>query len=98
MSTPEFEWDPRKNRANLKKHHVSFEEAKTVFYDEGAIVALDPEHSEEEDRFLIIGFSIQLRLLLVCYCERRSGDVIRIISARKASRNEQKQYNEGELL
>ena len=98
MKAPEFEWDPTKNRANKKKHHVSFDEAKTVFFDEGALVAADPDHSAGEDRFLIIGFSIQLRVLLVCFCDRREGNVIRIISARKASKKEQKQYKEGTLL
>ncbi len=98
MKAPQFEWDPAKNRANQRKHHVSFEEARAVFLDEGALVAADPDHSAEEDRFLIIGFSIQLRVLLVCFCDRREGHVIRIISARKASKREQKQYKEGTLL
>lgn len=98
MNAPSFEWDPAKNRANKKKHHVSFEEAKTVFFDEGALIASDPDHSHEEDRFLIIGFSLQLRVLLVCFCERQGGSVIRIISARKATRKEQTQYKEGTLL
>ena len=97
MKAPEFEWDPAKNRANQKKHHVSFEEARTVFLDEGALVASDPDHPSREDRFLMIGFSLQLRVLLVCFCERRRGNVIRIISARKASRNERRQYREGRL-
>ena len=98
MTTPRFEWDPGKSRSNLKKHRVSFEEAKTVFFDEGALVASDPDHSAEEDRFLIIGFSVQLRVLLVCFCERSEGDTIRIISARKATKKEQRQYRKGELL
>lgn len=97
MKAPEFEWDARKNRANQKKHHVSFEEAKSVFFDEGALVAADPDHSAEEDRFLIIGFSIHLRVLLVCFCDRQDNHVIRIISARKASKKEQRQYKEGML-
>ena len=90
--------DSNKNRYNQKKHHVSFEEAKTVFFDEGALVASDPDHSGDEDRFLIIGYSIMLRVLLVCFCDRCDGNVIRIISARKASKKEQKQYKEGTLL
>jgi uncharacterized DUF497 family protein len=98
MTKPRFEWDRGKSRANLKKHRVSFEEAKTVFYDEGALVASDPDHAIEEDRFLIIGFSVQLRVLLVCFCERGEGEVIRIISARKACKKEQGQYRKGELL
>ncbi len=93
----EFEWDPRKNRANLRKHRVAFEEARSVFFDEDALVASDPDHSDEEDRFLIIGFSIRARMLLVCFCERRGGHVIRIISARKATRKEQYQYRQGRL-
>ena len=98
MTTPRFEWDPGKSRSNLKKHRVSFEEARTVFFDEGALVASDPDHSSREDRFLIIGFSIQLSVLLACFCERGEGDVIRIISARKATKKEQGQYRKGELL
>ena len=82
----DFEWDEAKNRSNQKKHHVSFEEAKTVFFDEGALIASDPDHSEDEDRFLIIGFVLQLRVLLVCFCDRRQGSVIRIISASRVAR------------
>ena len=93
----EFEWDPRKDRANRRKYKVAFEEARSVFLDERAFVASDPDHSGDEDRFLIIGFSIRARLLLVCFCERRSGNVIRIISARKATRKEVAQYREGRL-
>lgn len=93
-----FEWNPEKDRLNQRKHGVSFEEAKTVFFDEGALVASDPDHSEEEDRFLIIGFSIQARLLLVCFCERERGNVVRMISARKATRREQGQYRKGGFL
>ena len=98
MKAPEFEWDSNNNRSNQKKHHISFEEAKTVFFDEGALIASDPDHSEDEDRFLIIGFSLQLRVLLVCFCDRRQGSVIRIISARKATKKEQRQYRKGNLL
>jgi len=98
MTIPRFERDPGKSRSNLKKHHFSLEEAKTVFFGEGALVASDPDHSAEEDRFLIIGFSVRLRVLLVCSCERGEGDGIRIISARKASKKEQGQYRKGGLL
>ena len=97
VKAPEFEWDPGKNRSNQKKHHVSFEEAKSVFFDEGALMASDPDHSADEDRFLIIGFSISIRVLLVCFCDRGDDNVIRIISARKASRKEQNQYRKGTL-
>lgn len=86
------EWDPAKAASNLKKHGVSFEEAQTIFYDELAVQFFDPEHSSEEARFLLLGMSSEANLLLVCHCERAGGDVIRIISARKATRNESKLY------
>lgn len=97
MSELRFEWDPRKNRANRRKHGISFEEAATIFFDEGAKIAHDPDHSEREDRFLIIGFSLRARLLLVCFCERGPAEVVRIISARKATTKEETQYREGRL-
>jgi uncharacterized protein len=87
-----FEWDSAKASANVKKHHVSFEEAQTVFYDDFAIQFFDGEHSEDEERFIMLGMSSGARLLVVCHCERGDGDVIRIISARKATRNEAKFY------
>lgn len=87
-----FEWDPKKNEINKEKHHVSFEEAQTVFYDDEAKVIDDPEHSWEEDRFIILGFSKKANLLVVCHCYRASETVIRIISARKATKNESAQY------
>ena len=87
-----FDWDPAKARANMRKHGVSFEEAQSVFYDEFARQFYDPESSNEEDRFLLLGLSNQTRMLLVCHCERAGGEVIRIISARKATRNERKYY------
>lgn len=83
-----FEWDPAKASANLKKHGVSFEEAQTVFYDEFAIQFFDDEHSENEERFLLLGMSTGAQLILVCHCERESGRLIRIISARKATKRE----------
>ena len=89
-----FEWNQAKATANLKKHGISFEEAKSVFYDECAIQFYDESHSElEEDRFLLLGLSHSLNVLLVCYSERDSDDVIRIISARKATKNERKHYH-----
>ncbi len=88
MSDLSFEWDERKNRANRRKHDVSFEEAQSVFFDDHAVEFRDDEHSGWEDRFLILGLSADLRMLMVCYCERRGGDVIRIISARKATKRE----------
>jgi uncharacterized DUF497 family protein len=87
-----FEWDEKKNRSNLNKHSVSFEEAKSVFFDENAKVIDDPDHSAEEDRFIILGFSQTARLLVVCHCYRSKNQVIRIISARKATRQESINY------
>ena len=92
MSTLRFEWDDRKAAANLKKHGVGFDEAKSVFVDENAKLIDDPDHSEVEDRFVILGLSSALRLLLVCHCYRSDGNVIRVISARKASAKESKSY------
>ncbi len=87
-----FEWDEKKNEINKKKHKISFEEAKTVFYDEEALLIGDPEHSSEEERFIILGLSKKANLLVVCHCYRASETVIRIISARKATKTEEKQY------
>jgi len=94
MNGLRFEWDGRKNRQNQKKHGVSFEEAQTVFFDENAVEFYDEEHSEWEDRFLLLGMSIRFRILLICLCFREEESVIRIISARKATRNEQEFYPE----
>ena len=90
-----FEWDSVKAASNAKKHKVTFEVAKTVFYDDFAVQFIDEEHSYAEDRFLLLGMSSDARLLLVCHCERADGDVIRIISARKATETEA-QYYRGE--
>ena len=92
MSNIQFEWDSRKAAANLKKHGVSFDQARTVFFDEHAKLIDDPDHSDEEDRFVLLGISSSLKVLLVCHCYREEGNVIRIISARKASTQETKQY------
>jgi uncharacterized protein len=92
MRTLRFEWDERKASANAKKHGVTFEEARSVFVDESAKLIDDPDHSEDEDRFVVLGFSSTLRLLLVCHCYREEGNVIRIISARKANGRESKSY------
>jgi uncharacterized protein len=92
MASLHFEWDEKKSRANQRKHGVSFEEARTVFYDEDAVEFYDDEHSEWEDRFLLLGVSSRLRVLMVCHCVREPGDVIRIVSARKATTTEQKHY------
>lgn len=92
MEIIKFEWDENKNSINKNKHKVSFEEAKTVFYDENALVIDDPDHSITEERFIILGMSSQAKLLVVCHCYRESETVIRIISARKATKTESKQY------
>ena len=93
MSTLHFDWDPKKAAANQKKHGVSFDEARTVFFDERAKLIDDPDHSESEDRFVLLGLSGTLRVILVCHCYRDEGNVIRIISARKASPYEARQYD-----
>ncbi len=92
MSALRFEWDDRKAAANLRKHGVSFDEAKSVFFDERAKLIDDPDHSDDEDRFVLLGMSGTLRLLLVCHGYRSEGNVIRIISARKAISKESKSY------
>ena len=90
-----FEWDPNKNLINIKKHGVSFEEAKTVFYDENAVIISDPDHSDDEDRFILLGLSQLTRLLVVCHCYRKDEKVIIIISARKATKTEENEYAKG---
>ena len=87
-----FEWDQVKAALNKKKHGVSFEEARSIFYDEYAVQFFDEINSESEDRFLMLGLSDEARLLLVCHCEREHGNIIRIISARKATKKESKHY------
>ena len=92
MKAIAFVWDLTKAESNLKKHKISFEEAQTVFSDPNARMIFDPEHSGDEDRFILLGISSGLRLLVVCHCYTEHDMVIRIISARKANKNEQKQY------
>ena len=94
MNDIRFTWDEKKNTINQRKHGIAFEEAETVFYDENAILFDDPEYSEDEDRFLILGISRTERLCIVSHCYRDKDAVIRIISARKATSNETKTYNE----
>ena len=94
MSNIEFSWDRRKAAMNLRKHGVSFEEARTVFYDEHARHMSDPAHSQEEDRFVLLGMSRELRMIVVCHCYRNAASEIRIISARKATALERKTYLE----
>lgn len=92
MNSVRFEWDERKATANAKKHGVSFAEARSVFFDERARLIDDPDHSDDEARFILLGLSSSLRVLLVCHCYRSAGKVIRIISARKATARESKSY------
>ena len=87
-----FEWDENKARLNIKKHGVSFTEAETAFYDDSALLISDPEHSDDEERFILLGMSRKARLLIVCHCLRESETVIRIISARKATKTESSYY------
>ena len=87
-----FEWDPQKARSNLARHGVSFDEAQSIFLDENAIRYFDPDHSPDEDRFLMLGISFKLRVLVVCHCYRVDDFMIRIISARKANRKETANY------
>lgn len=87
-----FEWDAAKATSNKKKHGVSFEEARSVFYDEFAVQFFDEDNSKSENRFLMLGFSDEARLLIVCHCERDLGNIVRIISARKATKNESNYY------
>ena len=94
MNNIHFQWDQSKNLANIKKHKISFEEAKTVFFDENARLIPDPEHSVKEERFIILGFSIKLKLLIVVHMYKENDEIIRIISARKATKSESKYYNE----
>ncbi len=92
MSDVIFEWDKRKEATNKKKHGTSFAEAETVFADGNGLLIHDPDHSEDEERFILLGLSSNLHLLVVCHIYLKSESVIRIISARKATRTEQEQY------
>jgi uncharacterized DUF497 family protein len=94
MGELRFEWDPRKAAANRRKHGVSFTEAETAFTDEHGLLIDDPEHSAEENRFILLGMSAVMRLLVVVHCYRVDYRVIRLISARKAERLERRQYEE----
>lgn len=90
-----FEWDEEKNRSNYRKHGIRFEEAQTAFFDDEAIVFDDPDHSDEENRFLLLGLSSMARVLVVVHCLRGLDDVIRIISARRATKTERETYARG---
>jgi uncharacterized DUF497 family protein len=92
MNGLQFVWDEAKATENVRKHRVSFEEGVSVFADENARLKHDPEHSLQEDRFILLGFSEKLRLLVVCHAYRENDELIRLISVRKATTNERKQY------
>ncbi|MCX5779038.1 MAG: BrnT family toxin [Elusimicrobia bacterium] len=92
MKELSFTWDPRKAATNITKHGISFDEATTVFYDPTALIISDPDHSKEEDRFVLLGASLKMNVLVVCHCYREDDSVIRIISARKATKLEKNQY------
>jgi len=92
MRTLIFEWDKKKEKVNVKKHGVSFEDARTAFYDEHALQFFDPDHSESEERFILLGTNHKLKTLVVCHCFRESETVIRIISARAADKGEYDAY------
>jgi len=95
MKPLRFSWDNRKNKTNLKKHGISFDEAQTVFFDENAVEFFDPDHSENENRFIMLGISYRMRILVVCHCLMENDTEIRIISARKATKKEEKVYSGG---
>lgn len=94
MKSLKFEWDPAKSSSNVKKHGVSFEEARTVFDDDFARMLQDPDHSQEEERFILLGMSYTLKILTVVHCYRDADEIIRIISARASTKNEERQYKE----
>lgn len=94
MKSLKFEWDPTKASSNVKKHGVSFEEARTVFDDDFARMLQDPDHSQEEERFILLGMSYTLKILTVVHCYRDADGIIRIISARSSTKNEERQYKE----
>jgi uncharacterized DUF497 family protein len=94
MAELRFEWDHRKSSLNRHKHGITFHEAETVFLDDNALLIDDPDRSEREERFVILGFSVQLRVLVVCHCYRRGGDVVRNISARRANPAERRLYTQ----
>lgn len=94
MNSLKFEWDPEKASSNIKKHSISFEEAKTVFDDDFGRLIPDPDHSADEERFILMGMSYTLKILTVVHCYRDNDGVIRIISARASTKNEERQYKE----
>ncbi len=95
MKAISFEWDEEKNKSNIRKHRISFNEAVTVFFDDNAILFDDPDHSAAEERFILLGMSDSARVCIVCHCYRKTDTVIRIISARKATKKEVVRYERG---
>ncbi len=91
----QFTWDEKKELSNINKHGISFEEAKTSFYDPNARIIFDPDSSDEEDRFILMGLSYKLNILVVCHCYNENDEIIRIISARKVEKKEIKFYGGG---
>ena len=87
-----FEWDGKKAQTNAQKHGISFEEAETAFYDSNARISYDPDHSQDEDRYILLGMSESFKLIVVCHVYRQNDESIRIISARRATKTEQKEY------
>ena len=94
MKAIEFNWDKNKARINLTKHKISFEEAQSVFDDDNARLIYDPDHSENEDRFILLGLSCSLKVLVAVHCYKDEENIIRLISARKATKSEEKNYKE----
>lgn len=94
MNYINFEWDENKNKSNQQKHGISFNEAKTVFYDDNARLIYDPEHSRDEERYILLGLSSSLRILIVIHAYRKNDEIIRIISARKATKSEIQHYKD----
>jgi uncharacterized DUF497 family protein len=94
MNAIKFDWDKNKAKSNLVKHKVSFEEAQSVFDDDDARLIFDPDHSEDEDRFVLLGLSCSLKILVVVHCYKDKDNIIRLISARKATKSEEKNYKE----
>ena len=90
-----FQWDASKNVLNIKKHNVSFQEAATVFFDQNGLLIDDESHSDQEERFILIGVSLEGNVIVVCHCYRENDKIIRIISARKATKNERVEYEKG---
>jgi uncharacterized DUF497 family protein len=94
MNEIDFDWDPNKAAGNIRKHGISFEEASSAFYDERSRLIYDPDHSQDDDRYILLGVSEESRLLMVCHLYKENDRLIRIISARPATKDERRQYQE----